>query len=783
MLSRPIVVAVGAVSAAVGIAAVGYYGLGGHVSWPWGGAGEEEWQVVERYCLTCHNDIDRSGDLSFEKIDRTDFHGNAAIWETAVRKVRTGFMPPIGAPRPDRDVLDGLAGWLEGELDAAWQAAPNPGTRPLARLNRTEYANAIRDLLAFDATAIAAALPADVSVGGFDTNAAALTVSPTLLEAYALAAMQIGRRAVGDLAMGHGETRYTAPGGPAQRRHLDGLPLGTRGGLVVEHVFPLDAVYEFSVGASSSRKGWDNPTGAMVWCNGPKVEVTFNGAPVEARNVRRFRMRVPAGPQQIAVALVDDERCPGVNELYLGEIASPGGVQSLTITGPFDAEGAGDTPSRREIFVCHPNKGADENACARQILSRLATRAYRHPATPDEVDELLAFYRLGREEGGDFEVGIQYALSRLLTSPRFLYRFEHEPEDLPAGAVYRISDVELASRLSFFLWSSIPDDTLLALAADGRLSDPDVLAAEVERMLADPRASSLVESFASQWLLLRELDEAAPQDTGFDGDLRAAMRRETEMLFADLLRERRSVLDLLDSDYTYLNERLAAHYGIEGVRGSHMRRVELPPDSPRRGILGHASILTATSAPNRTSPVVRGKWIVENLLGAPVPSPPPGAEADLSAEAAESENLIGNTVRERLEMHRASTACSGCHGMLDPLGLALENFDLLGRWRDYEDGHPVDPRAEMVDGTKLEGAADLRRALLARSDSFVTALTERLMTYALGRELDHYDKPVVRSVVRAAAKDGYTLHSLVHAIVASDTFQKRVKTGTGPVSE
>jgi len=783
MSPKPIGAAVGAFSAAVGIAAAGAVVLGGGLPWPWRAGADAQWQVLERYCITCHNDIDRSGDLSFERIDRTDFRGHAEVWETAVRKVRTGFMPPLDAPRPEPEVLDGLAAWLERELDSAWEASPNPGVKPLARLNRREYANAVRDLLGFDAGAVAAELPADVAVDGFDNNAAALTVSPTLLEAYATAAMRIGRRAVGDLTMGHGETRYTAAGGPAQRRHVDGLPLGTRGGLVVEHVFPLDAVYEFAVGASLPRKGWENPTGAMVWCDGPSVDVTFNGAPVDVRNVRRFRLRVPAGPQRIAVALVDDERCAGVNELYLGEIGSPGTVQSLTITGPFDAEGAGDTPSRREIFVCHPDRGAEESACAQQILARLATRAYRHPATPDEVEELMAFYRLGRGEGGGFEVGIQYALSRLLTSPRFLYRFEHEPEDVAAGEAYRISDLELATRLSFFLWSSIPDDRLLALAADDRLGDPGVLAAEVERMLADPRASALVEGFASQWLLLRELDEAAPQDPGFDGALRAAMRRETELLFADLLRERRSVLGLLGSDYTYLNERLAAHYGIEGVRGSHMRRVALPADSPRRGILGHASLLTATSAPNRTSPVVRGQWIVKNLLGAPVPSPPPGAEADLSAEAAESENLRGNTVRERLEMHRASTACSGCHGMLDPLGLALENFDLIGRWREHEDGYPVDPRAVMVDGTRLEGPADLRRALLARADAFVTALTERLMTYALGRELEHYDKPVVRSIVRAAAEDGFSLHSIVHAIVASDTFQKRVKTGTDPALE
>ena len=773
----PILVAFGSIAAAAGLLVFG----GDRLPLPWRGQPGPEWQVLDRYCVDCHNEIDRAGDVSFEKLDRNDFHGNAEIWEAAVRKVRTGFMPPLDAPRPERAVLDDVAGWLEHELDAAWQSEPNPGAKPLARLNRTEYANAIRDLLAYDPSAIADTLPVDVSVGGFDNNARALTVSPTLLEAYAAAAMQIGRRAVGDPTMGHGETRYRATPGSAQQRHIEGLPVGTRGGLAVEHNFPLDAEYEFAVSASIPAAGWANPTGQMVWCDGPQVDVTFNGAPLNVRSHRRFRLRVPAGPQRIAVALVDDRRCAGVKELYLGEISLGGAVQALTITGPFNATGVGDTPSRREIFVCHPSSAIDETPCAERILSRLATRAYRHPAGAEEVGELMEFYRFGRDEGSGFEAGIQYALSRMLVSPRFLYRLEHEPADLAVGGVYRISDLELASRLSFFLWSSIPDDELLALAAADRLRRPEVLTAQVERMLADPRASALVENFASQWLLLRELDEVVPQDPEFDASLRAALRSETELLFADLLHERRSVLDLLDADYTYLNERLAAHYRLQGVRGSYMRRVPLPPDSPRRGLLGHGSILTATSAPNRTSPVVRGQWIVKNLLGAPVPSPPPGAEADLSAEASESENLVGNTVRERLEMHRASSACAGCHGMLDPLGLALENFDLLGRWREQEDGHPINSAAEMVDGTKLEGPQDLRRALLARSDSFVTTMTERLMAYALGRELAYYDQPVVRSVVRAARKEDYTVHALVQAIVASDTFQKRVKTGGEPV--
>jgi hypothetical protein len=415
----------------------------------------------------------------------------------------------------------------------------------------------------------------------------------------------------------------------------------------------------------------------------------------------------------VTVALVDDQRCAGVKELYQGEVAVGGAVQALTIVGPFDATGPGDTPSRRAIFVCRPASAAEENPCAEQILSRLATRAYRRPvsAGSGELAELIRFYAAGREEGGDFEVGIQYALSRLLVDPRFLYRFEREPEALAAGAVYPIDGFELASRLSFFLWSSIPDDELLELAADGRLADARVLAAQVDRMLADARSAALVENFASQWLLLRELDAVVPQDPEFDEGLRAAMRLETEMLFADLVREPRSVLTLLDAGYTYLNGRLAQHYGVDGVRGSRMRRFDWPAESPRRGLLGHGSVLTATSAPNRTSPVVRGQWLMQSLLGAKVPSPPPGAEADLSAEASESEGLVGDTVRERLELHRANPTCASCHAIMDPLGLTLENFDLLGRWRDSEDGHAIDASARMVDGTALSGPQDLREAL------------------------------------------------------------------------
>ena len=753
------------------VAVGGIVALRGHSSQP-------HWQVVDRYCAGCHNEIDVAGGLAFDDVDRTDVAANADVWEAVVRKLRTGLMPPKGEPRPERSTLDAAAAQLEGELDAAAARTPNPGAKPLARLNRTEYAHAIGDLLAFDAGAIASTLPPDAAVGGFDNIASALSVSPTLLEGYAFAAMQIGRRAVGDRTMGHGETRYAAAGGSAQQRHVEGLPLGTRGGLAVLHHFPLDAEYELAVQAASPVAGWDNPTGRLVYCNGPKVELAFNGAPLALDDRRRIRVRVPAGPQRITVALVDEQRCAGANELYAGEVELGGAVMGLVIGGPYNATGAGETPSRREIFVCRPSAAVDEPACAVEILARLATRAYRRPVQvgSDELELLREFYAQGRAEGGDFESGIQYALSRLLIDPNFLYRFEREPADVAAGAVYTISDLELASRLSFFLWSSIPDEELLAVAMNGRLHEPETLAAQIERLLADDKAQRFVENFAGQWLELRELDEVPSQDPDFDADLRAAFRRETELLFGEILRERGSVLELLDADYTYLNERLAAHYGIDGVRDTYMRRVALPSDSPRRGLLGHGSILTATSAPNRTSPVVRGQWIVQNVLGAAVPTPPPGVEADLAKEASEAEGLTGDTVRERLEMHRANPTCAACHAIMDPLGLALENFDLVGRWREQEDSHPIDATAELTDGTQLSGPEDLRRALLSRSDAFVASLTERLLTYALGRELEYYDRPVVRRIAREAGAQGLTLAALVQAIVASDAFTKRVRT-------
>src|SRR5690606_23044958 len=502
------------------------------------------------------------------------------------------------------------------------------------------------------------------------------------------------------------QVRYEAPRGLSQDRHIEGLPLGTRGGLVVTHNFPLDATYEIRV----ASRGF-GALSAQRTCPLPQVDVMLDGRRIDVRNPAEFTLPVTAGPHTIAVALVDQSRCAGVDELY-GDYSVPGGIQHVEIHGPFEPTGPGDTPSRRAIFSCYPDEPSEAVACARRILSRLATKAYRRPVAEDsaEVDTLMAFYAQG--EGG-FESGIQHALARILIDPRFLYRIEEEPHDVAPGESYRIDDFALASRLSFFLWSSIPDDALLAAAASGALGEPDVLRAQVLRMLADPRSRALVENFAGQWLMLRELDEALPQDAAFDANLREAFRSETELLLSSVITDDRSIIELLDADYTFVNERLARHYGIDGVKGSYMRRIELGEDDPRRGLLGHGSLLTVTSVANRTSPVIRGQWILENLLGTDVPPPPPGVEADLSDE---SPVAVAATLRGSLELHRANSVCASCHARIDPFGLALENFDLIGRWRDTDGGQPIDSVVTLPDGTIVTGPNALRRALLERSD-------------------------------------------------------------------
>jgi hypothetical protein len=744
----------------------------------WAGNSDRELEVLEQYCIECHNSSDWAGEVAFDIMSLQDLDYDAAIWEEAIRKLRAGLMPPQGNPRPARAVLDDMVQWLGTGLDLAWDMSPNPGAEPVSRLNRTEYANAVRDLLAFDAAELVGTLPADATAGGFDNIAQALSMSPTLLEGYLSVARQISRQAVGDMATAPTQIEYQAGGRDTQQAYVEGLPLGTRGGMKVEHYFPVDAEYDFQVAANIPIAGRGNDTGRMIWCGETTMEVMFNGVSIPVQDPKSFRLQVPAGTHEIAMALIDEQRCVGAGELYLAEISAlSGSVQGLEIDGPYNISGPGDTSSRRAIFVCQPTQTQQEQACARQILSNLATRAYRHPVGDNdpEVDTLMRFYAMSRSaEDGDFESGIQGALTWLLVDPRFLYRFEEEPVDLAAGEVYRISDLELASRLSFFLWSSIPDASLLDLAAQGRLNDENVLSQEVQRMLADPRARALMENFVGQWLNLRELEEVVPQDSAFDDTLREAMQQETLLFFQSLVREDRNLLSLLDANYTYLNESLAAHYAIEDVWGGYMRRVELAENSPRRGLLGHGSILTATSVPDRTSPVIRGAWIMENILGARVPSPPPGVETNLEA-AAPGQQVQADTLRQRLEMHRVDPACASCHKIMDPVGFALENFDLVGRWRSLDNGLPIDTTSEMVDGTYVDGPATLRAALLARPDAFMASISERLLTYALGRELEYYDEPAVRGIVKQANSEGFTMTALVKAVVMSAPFQQRIK--------
>ncbi len=736
----------------------------------------EQWAMLDQYCEGCHNDAERAGDLAFEGLDPSRLHADAAVWETVIRKLRGGLMPPPGEPRPADERLEGFVGFLEESLDAAARATPNPGVPSLRRLNRAEYANVVRDLIDLPVDA-AALLPGDDSVGGFDNIGSALSISPTLLQAYVGAAATLSRLAVGDPNASTTLTTYRAPRDWQSGTHVDGQPLGTRGGFQVQHVFPLDAEYEFRVTARSNDD----------------VDLTLDGQrvallPTAGRGARVAALAVPAGTHTIGVALMRRHDTEGVEDLFAVHAESTS-IASFTVNGPLQPTGTGDTPSRRRIFSCTPasadeDAGRDargratqgavaEAACATEILQGIATRAYRRPVATEDpaLAALLDFYEAGRAEGS-FDAGIQRALSRLLVDPEFIFRIESEPDDLPAGSVYRVGDVDLASRLSFFLWSSIPDDALMATAVAGELSTPAVLEREVQRMLADPKADALVENFAAQWLQLRLLDTVLPENRKFDGNLRHALRTETELLFSSVVREDRSVVDLLDADYTYVDERLAEHYGLPNIRGSRFRRVELPPSSPRRGLLGQGSLLTLTSAPNRTSPVKRGQWVLNNLLGTPAPQPPDNVETNLEETAPAGS---ATTMRERLQQHQANPTCAMCHSLIDPLGFALENFDSIGEWRDTEAGQTVNAHGTFIDGSVVDGVAGLRRLLLERRELFVAALTERLLTYALGRTLEPYDMPTVRKIVRTAAKDDYRFSALVRGIVASDPMQFRMK--------
>jgi mono/diheme cytochrome c family protein len=722
--------------------------------------------LLNQYCVTCHNQRLKTAGLMLDTMNFEQVGKDAATWEKVVRKVRTGMMPPSGARRPERAALDAFAADLEVRLDRAAVADASLDAPALHRLNRAEYKNAIRDLLALDVD-VATLLPADASSEGFDNIADALGVSPSLIESYVTAAMKISRRAVGDRTLAPTQITYAAPGGLVQDKHIEGLPLGTRGGVLVRHTFPLDAEYEFSVSGGFGGQGGGG---------GFSIDVTLDGEQLKPANVRSFRIPVTAGPHTIGAALVERTRAAGVDEQFSdfridSTFTAAGGVQTVVITGPFKATSPGDTPSRRKIFICAPNGAADERACAKRIVSMLARRAYRRPAQEDELATLMTFYDKGRASA-DFEAGIQQALARILVAPAFLYRVETEPAAARPGTPYRLSSVDLASRLSFFLWSSIPDEELLTAATKGTLRDPKVLGQQVRRMLADPRADALTNNFAGQWLFLRDLAHVQTSATNFDENLRQSFRTETEMLFGNVVHEDASVLDMLKANYTFVDERLAKHYGIPNIHGSYFRRIELPADSPRRGLLGQGSVLTVTSVATRTSPVTRGKWILENLLGTPAPVPPPGVDTNLEKNPEEVKNT---SLRHRLEAHRVNPVCASCHKIMDPLGFALENFDLVGTWREIDGRTPVDASGQLVDGTAVKGPADLRAALLSRSDAFVSNIVEKLFTYALGRPVQYFDMPAVRAVVHEAAQNEYRFSSLILGVVSSDAFQMRMK--------
>ena len=715
-------------------------------------------QLVNRYCLDCHNTSDWAGGLALDTQDVSDVAGDAKLWESVVHKVRAGMMPPGGKPRPSRELMNAFAGGIERELDRAAASRPLVAAAGVRRLNRAQYSNAIRDLLAVEIDVQTLLPPDDVS-HGFD-NGETLGSSPALIEGYVNTAVRVSRRAVGDPTVPVSQTEFRAPVGPSQRKHVDGLPLGTRGGFVVRHEFPLDAEYEIRV--AGGRPAFGAPAGQRE----PRVQLLVDGAPVELKG-GKTRLKVKAGPHSLGAAVVDDERGAGVDDLFIGS-APRGGVQNIVVLGPYEPAGVGDTPSRRAVFTCRPVAPAEEGPCARAIIDRLAARAFRVPKLDDAaVQGLMSFYADGAKRGG-FETGIQQALARILVDPRFILRSDGAGDAVPGGSSMARS-VALASRLSFLLWSSIPDEALMSAAASGELSQTGGLEKQLRRMLADPRAAALVTQFGEQWLQLRTLDSAEPDVAGFDDGLRQSMRRETRAYLSSVLLEDRSVLTLLDADYTFLDERLAHHYGISGVHGSQLRKVALGPRDPRRGILGQGSVLTLTSVANRTSPVSRGVWVLENLMGASPPQPPANVNTNLDGQNFETPDGP-MPVRRRMELHRQNPACASCHQIMDPLGLSLENFDLVGRWRTQEGDSPIDASGKLIDGRKLDGPVSLRQALLAEPEQFVTAFTERLLGFALGRGIEYQDMPAVRAIVHRAQREDYHFSSLLLGVVESPQF-------------
>ena len=730
---------------------------------------EAQRAVLNQYCVTCHNEKLRTAGLLLDNADVDHPAVNPAIWEKVIRKLRTREMPPPRMPRPDAGTYDALASYLENALDQAAQERPNPGRPSVHRLNRAQYGNAISDLLSLEVDS-AALLPPDDSGYGFDNIGDVLTVSPVLLEKYLSAAANISRLAVGDRSISPTSADYLIRPDTVQteRESLD-LPVGSRGGIAIRHYFPLDAEYVIKV---RLQRGKDGTT--IVGTSQRQMDIRLDGAWLNRFTAGgekptddglEVRVAVKAGPHLVAVTFVKDTvKLEGILDTAVNQ-AFFEGVGSVSIAGPYASEGPGDTPSRRKIFICRPSRPQAEAPCAEKIITTIARRAYRRPIAADEIPALLLPYKNSRAAGKSFDEGIRTALQRILVSPNFLFRVEADPPAVASGSAYRISDIELASRLSLFLWSTIPDDELLNVAEHGKLKEASVLEHQVRRMLADPRAGTLVSNFINQWLYLRNMESVLPDPaafSGFDENLRAALQKETDLFFESMLREDRSVVDLLSADYSFLNERLARHYGIAGIQGSEFRRVSLT-DEARKGILGKGSILTVTSYPNRTSPTLRGKWLLENLLDSPPPPPPPNVPS-----LKDDQDVLGLTMRQRMELHQSNAACSSCHSRMDPLGYALENFDGLGRWRGEVDSSGVLP-----DGTKVDGPVGLRNILLSKKDQFMMTLTERLLTYALARGVEPFDMPAVRRIVRSSAGDDYRWSSLIMGVVNSVPFQMR----------
>jgi hypothetical protein len=768
--------------------------------------------TINKYCVTCHNDRLKTGGLSLAGLDVEHPSANAETWEKVIRKLRTSAMPPPTAPRPDAATYNALASHLEASIDRDAFASPRPGKLALIhRLSRTEYQNAVRDLLAIDTLPkeidYSLLLPPDNSSSGFDNIADLLFMSPAIMERYLGAAEKISRLAIGDPSAPVMVNRYRLNAEQWQGARVDELPWGTRGGLAVRSHFPADGEYLIrvqlavppaephqlevtidgervqlvTVGASPRERGRGRAApdaaaaGATNSDGTPRPAQQRTGEPDPDRPIE-FRVPIKAGPRLVGVTFIERDEVRDEATLrprMRGRGFEPA-LSFVTVSGPYGAKTPTDSPSRRRVFTCR----TEDDGCARRILSSLARRAYRRPVVEADIKDLLPFYEKGRQEGdkaGGFDRGIQRALERLLVSPQFLFRVEREPAAVAAGATFHISDLELASRLSFFLWSSIPDDELLSVAEQKKLSDPLVLDRQVRRMLRDPRSASMVANFAEQWLFVRDIEAKQPDGLlfpDFDESLRDAMHKETTLFVDSVLRDNRSVLDLLTANFTYVNERLAKHYGIPNVQGSYFRRVTFPAGSPRGGLLGQGSILTLTSYATRTSPVVRGKWVLENLLSS-APPPPPANIPALKIEGDEPGTAM--SMRDAMSKHRANPSCAVCHVRMDPIGFSMENFDAIGRWRDRDAANTIDASGVLPDGTRFDGVAGLKKILLAEKDQFVNTVAEKLLMYALGRNLQYYDQPSVRAIVRGAAASNDTLASLVIGVVKSAPFELRSK--------